>query len=165
VVLAFDVKELVGRDRSLSVRKSMVADILRLRVPTGPLTTLRSRPLLSLVTLCVRCCLDCPVYPSPTLPHPSLLNFFTIYQSPINQQRRSCYTMALRPFDIHASFLAPLSVATAANVLRELPSLLSTRPLIRRPEPVGTAFVRLRTFKPKMAFRRPAIGISCKSPP
>jgi hypothetical protein len=67
--------------------------------------------------------------------------------------------MASHPFDIHASFLAPSSVATAATVRRELPSLPSTRPLLRRPEPAGAAFVHLRALKPTMAFRRTDFGM------
>ena len=41
MVLVFEVVELVARDRSVGVRKSVVADIRRLRAPAGPLTTLR----------------------------------------------------------------------------------------------------------------------------
>jgi hypothetical protein len=55
------------------------------RLQAGPLTTLRHKPLLPLVTLRESCCLASLVYPSPTLPPPSLPNFFLIHQPPNNQ--------------------------------------------------------------------------------
>lgn len=50
VVEVFLVVELVARDRWVGVRKSVLADIRRLRAPKSPLTTLRPRTLPSLVT-------------------------------------------------------------------------------------------------------------------
>lgn len=105
VVLVFEVVELVARDRSVDVRKSMVADIRRLRAPAGPLTTLRHKPLLSLVTLRESCCLASLVCPSPTLPHPSLPNFFLIHQPPTTNQPTSTFLLLAIPWlHIHLIF-------------------------------------------------------------
>lgn len=79
---------------------------------------------------------------------------FTNHQPSTNHHQPSCYTMASSQFDTRASFSAPLSVATAAKVLLELPSLPSTRPRLRRRESTRGAIVGLRASTPTMAFRR-----------
>ena len=79
---------------------------------------------------------------------------FTSHQPSANHHQPSCYTMASSQFDTRASFSAPLSVATAAKVLLELPSLPSTWPRPRRRELTRGAILGLRASTPTMATRR-----------
>jgi hypothetical protein len=164
VFLVLVVVRLVATDRSVGVRKSVLVDIRRLRAPTSPLTTPEAPAPSFTRHKRESCCLASLVYPSLSLPHPSLPNFFTIHQPPTNQNHHSCITMASSPLHILASFLTPLSFALGTKVLPALPSLLSTRPRRRRRELTFAFFVCLREFKPTMAFTRTDVEIVSMSP-
>ena len=123
----------VATDRWVGVRKSVLVDIRRLHAPTGHCA---SAPLLSLVT-CTKLLPNFALHRLFPILHCQTSSPSTNHQPSTIHHRPPCHTMASSPLNIRASFLAPFSVATAAKVLLELPSLLSTRPRLRRREGSG----------------------------
>ena len=123
----------VATDRWVGVRKSVLVDIRRLHAPAGHCA---SAPLLSLVT-CTKLLPNFALHRLFPILHCQTSSPSTNHQPSTIHHRPPCHTMASSPLNIRAPFLAPLSVATAAKVLLELPSLLSTRPRLRRREGSG----------------------------
>ena len=123
----------VATDRWVGVRKSVLVDIRRLHAPTGHCA---SAPLLSLVT-CTKLLPNFALHRLFPILHCQTSSPSTNHQPSTIHHRPPCHTMASSPLNIRASFLAPSSVAAAAKVLLELPSLLSTRPRLRRREGSG----------------------------
>lgn len=143
----------VATDRWVGVRKSVLVDIRRLHAPAGHCA---SAPLLSLVT-CTKLLPNFALHWLFPILHCQTSSSFTNHQPPTIHHRPPCHTMASSPLNIRAPFQAPLSAATAAKVLLELPSLPSMRPRLRRREGSGfpPSYHAQQPGRPRSLRRRP----------